>query len=157
MPHHVEEPVINEGDTFPQFSLPDQNGNLVTNEDLFGQRTIIYFYPKDDTPGCTKEACEFRDLAPANAGARVIGVSPDSAKSHTKFIEKFSLTFTLLADEEHLLAEACGIWVEKSMYGKTYWGVERTTYLLDVHGRVEKVWRKVKPEGHAQEVMGALA
>lgn len=148
--------MLNEGDQFPAFSLKDQDGNVVTNDDLAGKKTVIYFYPKDDTPGCTKEACEFRDLAPANAGARVIGVSPDNSKSHTKFIAKFGLNFTLLADEDHALADACGIWVEKSMYGKTYWGVERTTYLLDEGGKIEKIWRKVKPEGHAQEVMSVI-
>src|SRR5689334_18176446 len=103
--------MVSEGDRFPEFSLPDQDGKIVTNADLAGTKTVVYFYPKDDTPGCTVEACEFRDLAPA--GARVIGVSPDSSKSHTKFIGKFNLNFTLLADTEHKLAEACGVWVEK--------------------------------------------
>ncbi len=148
--------MIHEGDQFPKFSLPDQDGKIITNDDLLGKATVIYFYPKDDTPGCTKEACEFRDLAPVNAGVRVVGVSPDSSNSHTKFIQKFELNFTLLADTDHALAEACGIWVEKSMYGKSYWGVERTTYLLDENGKVQKVWAKVKPEGHAQEVMAAI-
>jgi peroxiredoxin Q/BCP len=148
--------MLNEGDAFPSFSLQDQDGNSVANEDLKGQKAVIYFYPKDDTPGCTVEACEFRDLAPTYAGARVIGVSPDNPKSHTKFISKFNLNFTLLADEGHRLAEACGIWVEKMNYGKPYMGVERTTVLLDEEGKVRRVWRKVKPQGHAQEVLTAL-
>src|SRR5688572_1143406 len=117
--------MVNEGEPFPNFSLADQDGNMVTNEDLKGQKTVIYFYPKDDTPGCTVEACEFRDLAPANAGARVIGISPDNQRSHTKFITKFNLNFTLLSDTDHKLAEECGIWVQKFNYGKPYMGVER--------------------------------
>lgn len=128
---------------------------MVTNADLAGQKAIVYFYPKDDTPGCTVEACEFRDLSPA--GARVIGVSPDNPKSHTKFISKFNLNFTLLADTEHKLAEACGVWVEKSMYGKNYMGVERSTFLIEADGTVFKIWRQVKAGGHAKEVAQALA
>jgi len=147
--------MLNEGDPFPEFSLQDQAGKTVTNEDLKGQKTVVYFYPKDDTPGCTVEACEFRDSP--YTGARVIGVSPDSPKSHTKFIAKFNLNFTLLADVEHKLAEACGIWIEKSMYGKSYMGVERTTFLVGEDGSVVKIWRKVTPKGHAEEVAGALA
>lgn len=148
--------MLKEGDSFPEFSLSDQDGNAVTNADLKGHKSVIYFYPKDDTPGCTVEACEFRDLGPSYPGAKVIGVSPDNAKSHTKFIKKFDLNFPLLADTDHKLAEACGIWVEKSMYGKTYMGVERSTYLLDEEGRIEKIWRKVTPKGHAEEVKAAL-
>ncbi|HWA82549.1 MAG TPA: thioredoxin-dependent thiol peroxidase [Fimbriimonadaceae bacterium] len=148
--------MLKEGDSFPEFSLSDQDGKTVTNADLKGHKSVIYFYPKDDTPGCTVEACEFRDAAPSYPGAKVYGVSPDSAKSHTKFIKKFDLNFPLLADTEHKLAEACGIWVEKSMYGRTYMGVERTTYLLDEEGRVTKIWRKVTPKGHAEEVRAAL-
>ena len=149
--------MLKEGDPFPEFSLQDQDGNVVTNKDLRDRKTVVYFYPKDDTPGCTGEACEFRDLSPAYPGAKVIGVSPDSPKSHTKFIGKFGLNFPLLADVDHHLAEECGIWVEKSMYGKTYMGVERTTYLLDEDGAISKIWRKVKPEGHAEAVAEALA
>ncbi len=149
--------MLKEGDPFPSFSLPDQNGNTVTNEDLNGQRSVVYFYPKDDTPGCTVEACEFRDLSPSYAGARVIGVSPDRPKSHTKFISKFNLNFTLLADIDHELSEACGVWIEKSLYGKSYMGVERSTFLLDENGKILKVWRKVTAQGHAQEVASALA
>ena len=148
--------MLKEGAPFPEFELQDQDGHVVTNADLKGQKTVIYFYPKDDTPGCTVEACEFRDLAPLYSGARVIGISPDTPKSHTKFIGKFNLNFTLLADKDHALAEACGIWVEKSMYGKKYMGVERSTFLLDDGGRIAKIWRKVKPDGHAQDVASAL-
>ncbi len=125
-------------------------------DDLKGSPTIVFFYPKDDTSGCTIEACEFRDTLPQFEGAKVVGVSPDSAKSHTKFIEKFNLNYDLLADTEKTLAAACGVWVEKSLYGKKYMGVERTTYLLDAGGTVAKIWRKVKPEGHAAEVLAEL-
>jgi peroxiredoxin Q/BCP len=149
--------MVQEGDEFPQFSLPDQDGATVTNDDLKGEKTVIYFYPKDDTPGCTLEACEFRDLAPSYSGARVIGVSPDNPRSHVRFIGKFNLNFTLLSDEKHKLAEECGCWVEKSMLGRTYMGVERTTFLLDEQGKITKIWRKVKAQGHAQEVVSAMA
>ena len=148
--------MLKEGDRFPEFSLQDQDGKTVTNADLMGQKTVVYFYPKDDTPGCTVEACEFRDMAPSFPNARVIGVSPDKPRAHVKFIAKFNLNFTLLADTEHKLAEDCGVWVEKSMYGKKYMGVERSTFLLDEEGQVLKIWRKVKPEGHAKEVASAL-
>lgn len=148
--------MLEAGQSFPDFSLTDQNGETVTLESLKGSKTIVYFYPKDDTPGCTVEACEFRDNLPKFKGAKVIGVSPDSAKSHTKFIGKFSLNFPLLADTDKALCEACGVWVEKSMYGKKYMGVDRTTFLLDENGIVEKVWSKVKPQGHAKEVLSAL-
>ena len=137
--------MLKEGDAFPAFSLQDQDGNTVSNDDLKGQKAVVYFYPKDDTPGCTVEACEFRDLAPTYSGARLIGVSPDNARSHTKFIGKFNLNFTLLADTEHALAEACGVWVEKSMFDRKYMGVARTTFLLDENGTVLKVWEAVKP------------
>lgn len=148
--------MLEAGQPFPDFSLSDQNGNMVTLEDLKGAKTIVYFYPKDDTPGCTVEACEFRDNLPHFEGAKVIGVSPDSAKAHTKFIGKFALNFTLLADTDKKLCEACGVWVEKSMYGKKYMGVDRTTFLLDENAVVVKVWTKVKPQGHAAEVLAAL-
>lgn len=129
---------------------------MVTKGDLLGAKAIVYFYPKDDTSGCTVEACEFRDSLPRFEGARVIGVSPDSPRSHQKFVAKFQLPFTLLADVDKTLAEACGVWVEKSMYGKKYMGVARTTFLVDERGIVELVWRQVKPQGHAAEVLGAL-
>jgi len=148
--------MLKEGDPFPAFSLNDQDGKTVTNEDLKGSRAVIYFYPKDDTPGCTVEACEFRDRSAEYNGAKVIGVSPDGPRSHTKFIGKFNLNFPLLADTEHNLAESCGVWVEKSMLGRTYMGVERSTFLLDENGRIAKLWRKVKPQGHALEVADSL-
>ncbi|HEY0867033.1 MAG TPA: thioredoxin-dependent thiol peroxidase [Fimbriimonas sp.] len=147
--------MLNEGEPFPDFALPDQDGNLVTLASLRGQKAVVYFYPKDDTPGCTTEACGFRDAAPP--GAKVIGVSPDPVKSHKKFAEKFDLGFVLLSDSDHRLSEAVGVWVEKSMYGKKYMGVARTTFILDEDGIVRKVFREVKPQGHAAEVAQALA
>lgn len=148
--------MIDVGDRFPDFSLQDQDGRTVNLSDLNGSRTVVYFYPKDDTSGCTAEACEFRDAMPDVTGVRVVGVSPDSVKSHRRFVDKYSLNFTLLADVGHSLAEACGVWVEKSMYGNKYMGVDRTTYLLDEEGTVRQVWRKVKPQGHAAEVRASL-
>ncbi len=148
--------MINEGDVFPEFSLTDQNGVPVTRESLKAAKTIVFFYPKDDTSGCTIEACEFRDSMPNFEGVTVIGVSPDSETSHLKFIKKFDLNYRLLADTEKALAQACGVWVEKSMYGKKYMGVARTTFLLDENALVLKIWRQVKPEGHAEEVLAAI-
>ena len=148
--------MLEEGQSFPEFALPDQDEKVVTLNDLRGSKTVVYFYPKDDTTGCTAEACEFRDEIPRIKGVRVVGVSPDGPRSHRKFIEKYGLNFTLLADENHSLCEALGIWVEKSMYGKTYMGVERTTFVLDSQGIVFKVFRKVKPQGHAQVVSDYL-
>jgi peroxiredoxin Q/BCP len=142
----------------PAFSAPDQTGKTVSLGDFKGRKVVLYFYPKDDTPGCTTEACSFRDEHTAfkQKGAVVIGVSPDSAKSHTKFIEKFSLPFTLLADEGHKIAEDYGVWVEKSMYGKTYMGVERSTFVIDGQGKLAAIYRKVKPAEHTAEVLAAL-
>lgn len=148
--------MIDVGTPFPEFELPDQTGQVRTKADFLGSPTVFYFYPKDDTPGCTKEACAFRDQLPAFDGARVVGVSPDSVDSHQKFAKKHGLQFPLLADVEQALAQACGVWVEKSMYGKKYMGIERSTFLVDSEGIVRRVWRKVKPEGHAEEVAEAL-
>lgn len=148
--------MIDAGDKFPDFSLPDQDGKTVTLADLKGKKAVLYFYPKDDTPGCTTEACNFRDRIADFSGVNVYGVSPDGPKKHKKFIEKYSLNFPLLADEKQELANALGVWIEKSMYGRTYMGIDRTTYLLDEDGVVQKVWRKVKPDGHASEVASAL-
>jgi len=145
------------GQQFPEFSLPDQDGNLVTLSNLKGQRAIVYFYPKDDTSGCTVEACEFQEVIPSIPDERVFGVSPDGVKSHRKFADKYGLQFTLIADEEHTLCEAVGVWAEKSMYGRKYMGVERTTFVLDANGVVTHVFEKVKPKGHAAQVMAALA
>lgn len=148
--------MINVGDRFPAFALNDQDGKETSLEDLGGQKTVIYFYPKDDTSGCTEEACDFRDLMPTIKGARIVGISPDDEKSHRKFIAKHNLNFSLLVDQDHALADSLGLWVEKTLYGKKYMGVERTTYLLDANGVVEKVWRKVSAKGHAAEVQAAL-
>ena len=148
--------MLNEGSPFPSFSLQNQDGNLITNSALAGQKTVVYFYPKDDTSGCTVEACGFQEKLPNIPNAKVIGVSPDGVKSHRKFADKFSLSFDLLADTDHALAEACGVWVEKSMYGKKYMGIERTTFVIDENGVVTKVFTKVKPAGHAEEVIAAL-
>ncbi len=148
--------MLQAGELFPDFNLPDQDGTPVTLADLKGGKTIVYFYPKDDTPGCTVEACTISEAMPDFGGARVFGVSPDSPKSHRKFVDKFSLGFTLLADTEHKLADACGVWVEKSMYGKTYWGMQRSTFLLDENGVVIHVWEKVTPKDHAKEILAAL-
>ena len=148
--------MLNEGSPFPSFSLQNQDGNLITNSALAGQKTVVYFYPKDDTSGCTVEACGFQEKLPTIPNAKVIGVSSDGVKSHSKFADKFSLSFDLLADTDHALAEACGVWVEKSMYGKKYMGIERTTFVIDENGIVTKVFTKVKPAGHAEEVIAAL-
>ena len=148
----------NVGDPAPEVALPDATGAIHRLSDQRGRWTILYFYPKDDTPGCTTEACEFRD---ANAtiterGADVWGVSPQGAQSKASFREKFDLPFVLLADEGHQVAEAYGTWVEKQNYGKTYWGTSRTTFLVDPDGRIAHVWAKVKPEGHAADVLRTL-
>lgn len=144
------------GAPFPDFSILDQDGATHERDSLLGHTTVVYFYPKDDTSGCTVEACEFRDALPNFPSARVIGVSPDDVNSHQKFMKKYGLNFTLLADTGHALAEACGVWVEKSMYGKKYMGVERTTFIVGPDGIVTHVWNKVKPAGHAEEVRQAL-
>jgi peroxiredoxin Q/BCP len=142
----------------PAFSAPDQSGKIVSLSDFKGKTVVLYFYPKDDTPGCTAEACSFRDEHSVflQKGAVVLGVSPDSAKSHTKFTEKFSLPFPLLADEDHTICEAYGVWVEKSMYGKTYMGVERSTFVIDSKGKLKAIYRKVKPAEHMAEVLATL-
>jgi peroxiredoxin Q/BCP len=150
--------VIEEGQQLPKFSLPADDGNVVTADSLHGKNTILYFYPKDDTSGCTKEACDFRDAFPrfGKTNAQVIGVSPDDVESHRKFKKKYQLPFQLLADEAHKLAEALGVWKEKSMYGKKYMGVERTTILVDRSGRVARIFPKVRVPGHVEEVEAAL-
>lgn len=148
--------MLSEGAPFPDFALHDQNEETITLASLKGKRVVIYFYPKDDTPGCTTEACELNERMPRFEGVEVIGVSPDSAKSHKKFAAKFGLNFRLLADTDHALAEACGLWIEKSMYGRTYMGVDRATFVLDESGTVAKAFPKVKPQGHAEEILAAL-
>lgn len=145
------------GQAFPSFSLPDADGEVVTNEDLRGGPVVLYFYPKDDTSGCTMQACAFQERLETMPGARVVGVSPDGSRSHRKFADKYHLGFTLLADTDHALSQECGVWVEKSMYGKTYMGIARTTFLLDADGVVTHVFETVRPQGHAEEVATALA
>lgn len=146
------------GKKAPAFTLSDGRGNKVALSDFKGKPVVLYFYPKDDTPGCTVEAKGFQAALPefAKRGAAVLGVSPDNGASHCKFSEKFGLEFPLLADEQHAVAEKYGVWVEKSMYGKKYWGVQRATFLIDEQGRIAEAWPKVKPEGHAVEVLAAL-
>jgi thioredoxin-dependent peroxiredoxin len=146
------------GDQAPPIALPDEAGMIHDLADQRGRWTILYFYPKDDTPGCTVEACEFRDANETitERGADVWGISPQGSTSKRKFREKFGLPFTLLADEDHEAAEAYGSWVEKQNYGRTYMGTARTTFLVDPSGRIARTWPKVKPEGHAAEVLAAL-
>jgi len=146
------------GDDAPDIALPDESGTIHRLADQRGRWTIVYFYPKDDTPGCTVEACEFRDANETihERGADVWGISPQGATSKRAFREKFGLPFILLADEDHAVAEAYGSWVEKQNYGKSYMGVARRTFLVDPDGRIARTWPKVKPEGHAAEVIAAL-
>jgi len=150
--------VIKEGDKVPRFSLPADDGTTVTQESLRGRNTILYFYPKDDTPGCTTEACDFRDAFPrfGKGDADVIGVSPDNVESHRKFKKKFDLPFKLLADEQHELADAFGVWKEKTLYGRKYMGIERTTVVIDREGRVARIFPKVRVPGHVEAVENAL-
>ena len=146
------------GDPAPDFTLPDQDGNPVTLSELKGQTVVLYFYPKADTPGCTTQACSIRDHQGDYdaAGATIVGVSPDPVKAVKKFHDKQGLNFALLADSDHAVAEQYGVWVEKSMYGKTYMGNERTTFVIDADGVVTEVLRKVKPKEHDDLVLGAL-
>ena len=150
--------MIAEGQPAPDFTLPDQNGTPVTLSGLKGNPVVLYFYPKDDTSGCTKQACAFRDARAdyEAAGAKVVGVSPDNAKSHTKFIAKYELPFTLLADTETAVCQLYEVWKEKSMYGKKYMGVERTTFVIGADGTIKKIFPKVKVDGHADEVLAAI-
>jgi thioredoxin-dependent peroxiredoxin len=151
--------VIEQGDKAPDFELPDQDGRAVRLGDFRGQRVVVYFYPKADTPGCTTQACGVRDRHADYdaANAVVLGVSPDPVAKVKKFHDKFSLDFALLADEDHSVAEAYGVWVEKSMYGRKYFGNERTTFVIDADGFVAEVLRKVKPTEHDEQVLAALA
>lgn len=151
--------MIEIGQDCPDFSLQDHTGTTVSRTGLLGQRYVLYFYPKDDTPGCTKEACAFRDALPrfGELGTKVYGVSADPVASHAKFVAKYGLNFPLLADPERQLIEGLGFWVEKSMYGKKYMGIQRATVVVDAGGKVEQLWPKVSPEGHAAEVAAYLA
>jgi peroxiredoxin Q/BCP len=141
------------GDKAPEFSLPDQDGNSVALKSLRGRQVVLYFYPKDDTPGCTTEACGFRDsLGPIKkAGAVVLGVSLDSGASHQRFIAKYGLPFSLLSDEDAGVSKAYGVYKQKNMYGKKYWGIERTTFVIDPAGKLKAVFNKVKVDGHLDE------
>ena len=151
--------MIKEGATAPAFKTKHANGETVSLKHLRGQKVVLYFYPKDDTPGCTKEACSFRDAFSEfkKNGIKVLGVSPDSEAAHKKFVTKYKLPFTLLADTDRSIAEAYGVWGEKKFMGRTYMGVHRTTFLIDEKGKIKKVFEKVKPEDHASEVLEAFA
>ncbi|HWE59848.1 MAG TPA: thioredoxin-dependent thiol peroxidase [Solirubrobacteraceae bacterium] len=150
--------MLTPGDQAPDFSLPDQNGDLVTLSELKGTPIVLYFYPKVDTPGCTTQACGIRDHRAdyAELGATVLGVSPDPVKPIARFADKFDLGFPLLSDEDHSVAESYGVWVEKSMYGRTYMGNERSTFLIDADGKISHIFRKVKPAEHDEQVLAAL-
>jgi len=151
-------PIPSVGSKAPEFQLPDHTGKTVSLSQLAGKNVVLYFYPKDDTPGCTREACNFRDEHSVleKAGAVVLGVSPDGEKSHQKFATKYSLPFTLLSDTEHKVADAYGVWGEKSLYGRKFIGLTRATFLIDAQGKVKHVWPKVKVDGHVAQVLAAL-
>ena len=149
---------IEEGRKAPAFTLHADDGSKVKLSELKGNPVVLYFYPRDDTPGCTKEACAFRDRQDEikALGAQVFGISPDTVESHVKFRDKFSLNFPLLADPDHAMADKYGAWREKNMYGKKSMGIQRSTYLIDADGRVAKLWKRVKVDGHDQQVIDAL-
>jgi peroxiredoxin Q/BCP len=151
--------MVKEGTAAPAFKTTDANGEPVNLKDFRGKKVVLYFYPKDDTPGCTKEACSFRDAFSKfkKQGITILGVSPDSEKSHQKFTAKYKLPFTLLADTDHSIADAYGVYGEKKFMGRTYMGIHRTTFLIDEKGKIKKVFEKVKPEDHADEVLGAFS
>jgi peroxiredoxin Q/BCP len=150
--------MLDEGKKAPVFTLNNQDGKSVSLKDFYGKKVVLYFYPKDDTSGCTKEACSFRDGFPEfnNLNAVILGVSPDSVESHKKFAEKYNLPFTLLSDEPREIIEKYDVWKEKNNYGKKYMGVERTTFLIDENGMIKKIFPKVKVDGHDQELLEAL-
>jgi peroxiredoxin Q/BCP len=150
--------MLKEGDKAPEFEAPDQDGKMVRLKDLKGSRVVLYFYPKDDTPGCTKEACSFRDADDVyrKKGIKVLGVSTDDENSHQKFISKFQLPFDLLADTDKKIVNDYGVWGEKNMYGKKYMGTNRKTFLIDENGKIAKIFDKVNVEQHADEVLAAF-
>jgi peroxiredoxin Q/BCP len=150
--------MIGEGDQLSKFLLEADDGTTVTRDSLAGKNVVLFFYPKDDTTGCTKEACDFRDAFPqfGKIDATVIGVSPDSLESHRKFKKKYKLPYLLLSDKDHQLADAFGVWKEKALYGRKYMGIERTTVIVDRKGRVARIFPKVKIPGHIQEVESAV-
>ena len=145
-------------DKLPTFSIPNQNGEVVNSADLKGYWTVLYFYPKDNTPGCTQEACDFRDANQIlkNLGCKVLGVSKDSTQSHTNFIRKYELPFDLLSDITGELCEKFGVWIEKSMYGKKYFGIQRATFLINPDGQITNVWGKVSVKNHTNDVLKVL-
>jgi len=149
---------LNVGDKAPAFSLPNERGDTVSLKGLKGKQVVLYFYPKDDTPGCTREACGFRDsMKPiGKADALVLGVSMDDADSHARFITKYGLPFSLLCDDDGAVSKAYGVYKKKNMYGRTYWGIERSTFVIDKTGRLKAIFRKVKVDGHVDEVTAAL-
>jgi peroxiredoxin Q/BCP len=150
---------LKDGDAAPPISLATDSGEPFTLSSLKGKNVVLYFYPKADTPGCTKESCEFRDLSKkfGKANTVIVGISPDPSKAQAKFKDKFDLPFVLLADVDHKAAEDYGVWQEKSMYGKKYMGIERTTFVIDLKGKIKKIFPKVKVDGHAEEVLAAIA
>lgn len=149
---------LQEGDKAPDFSMPANDGKTVRLSDYKGRKLVLYFYPKDDTPGCTKEACAFRDNLPdfEKVDAAILGVSKDTPGKHEKFIEKYMLNFPLASDEDGRVCDAYGTWGEKSMYGRKYMGIDRATFLIDEDGTIARIWRKVKVGGHAEDVMAAI-
>ncbi|MCL4169930.1 UNVERIFIED_CONTAM: hypothetical protein GTU68_042338 [Idotea baltica] len=150
--------MVEEGKKAPDFNLPADGGDKIKLSALKGAPVVVYFYPRDNTPGCTKEAIAFTELLPEfeKTNAKIIGISPDNVAAHDKFIAKHNLGVRLAADEEHLTAEKYGVWVEKSMYGKKYMGVERSTFLINASGKVARIWRKVKVAGHAEAVLDVV-
>ena len=148
---------LSQGDLAPEFRSTTQDGVEFTRQDLLGKRTVLYFYPKDNTSGCTLEAKSLRDgkAELAEMGFQIVGVSPDSKRSHQNFCSKHELNFTLLADTDHSVCEAFGVWAEKSMYGRKYWGVVRTTFIIDTEGRIEKVFDKVETKNHYQQIINS--
>jgi peroxiredoxin Q/BCP len=149
---------LKEGAAAPKFSLPAGDGSIVALSDFRGKKVVLYFYPKDDTPGCTREACAFQEdlSAVKRKGAVVLGVSPDPPASHVKFSEKYGLAFPLLSDEDRSVARLYGVWKKKSMYGKTFMGIERTTFIIDERGKIARIFPKVKVDGHIIEVLNSL-
>jgi thioredoxin-dependent peroxiredoxin len=149
---------LKEGDIAPEFALPRSGGGTLSLSELRGQNVVMYFYPADDTPGCTKQACGLRDIHPriTQANAIVLGISPDDVTSHDRFAAKYGLPFILLADVDHKVAETYGAWTERNVYGKKFMGIQRSTYLVDPEGKIKRVWEKVKADEHAGQVLGAL-
>lgn len=154
----VSTPMPGVGDAAPDFALQDETGRTHRLADYRGKTVVLYFYPKDDTPGCTREACGFRDMLGhyTDRNAVVLGMSPDSVASHQRFVQKYSLTFPLLADVDHSIGEQYGVWVEKNKYGRTYWGIARTTFVIDPEGRIKQIFKNVQVDGHNEAVLATL-